>query len=520
LGLPSKRNRNKKSNKKSTLRVVVEILIVLTCVEFYAYRKLSKMEYDELERIYSGVDGDAGSNGNSNQQETARLVSPEVDRKKRQVDQRNQRKKIREMNRATKEKRVDDKKKGQKFNLTIDIQGASDEEVDDRLKTADKLKHMGISGDVNLSELPLWSQIVENFNSYSNDDEPVIVGMEYCEAFREKTDKRFIGVGPAGMFSTGTNLIASLTRKNCMGPNDRVQKFALVQTPYGKHNPADARFHHQVKYPHVHDRNAILPVVAIRHPYTWMSAMCKHSYRTRWKHVKAKCHESLYLQNPILEVPYGFKKYNDTHNVTNTYKSLADMWLEWYKPYFLDEQYNQTPRLMVRHEDMVYRPEKVIKKICECVGGTNRNKNPDWEHPDGFEYEEESANQGKGHGRLGRSGLFKAVVKYGQPIQNWYEQYTGTDRTIMKETLQGEEDPELRKIFETFQYQLIDNVAEPTKAEKMRARKRAFWEQREKEAELKELREKEEKESVENASPKQSILGTPRKGGLAQLSES
>ena len=259
LGLPSKRNRNKKSNKKSTLRVVVEILIVLTCVEFYAYRKLSKMEYDELERIYSGVDGDAGSNGNSNQQETARLVSPEVDRKKRQVDQRNQRKKIREMNRATKEKRVDDKKKGQKFNLTIDIQGASDEEVADRLKTADKLKHMGISGDVNLSELPLWSQIVENFNSYSNDDEPVIVGMEYCEAFREKTDKRFIGVGPAGMFSTGTNLIASLTRKNCMGPNDRVQKFALVQTPVRDtiaklqncktfHKTVDENFGHSVGY--------------------------------------------------------------------------------------------------------------------------------------------------------------------------------------------------------------------------------------------------------------------------------
>jgi hypothetical protein len=48
---------------------------------------------------------------------------------------------------------------------------------------------------------------------------------------------------------------------------------------YGKHNPADARFHHQVKSPVVPDREAILPIVAIRHPYTWMSAMCKHSYR-------------------------------------------------------------------------------------------------------------------------------------------------------------------------------------------------------------------------------------------------
>ena len=195
----------------------------------------------------------------------------------------------------------------------------------------------------------------------------------------------------------------------------------------------------------------------------------------------------------MLEVPYGFKKYNETHNVTNTYKSLADMWLEWYKPYFLDEKYGQTPRLMVRHEDIVYRPEKVVSKICECVGGTNRNVNPDWEHPDGFEYEEESANTGKGHGRLGRSGLFTAVVKYGQPISNWYEQYTAKDRTVMYKTFQEEPNAELRKIFETFQYRLMDNINEPTKVEKMRARKRAFLEQKEKDRLLKEKQKEENK---------------------------
>lgn len=213
--------------------------------------------------------------------------------------------------------------------------------------------------------------------------------------------------------------------------------------------------------------------------------------RTRWKHNRAKCHETLSLENPILGVPWGFKKYNETHNVTNTYQSLAHMWKDWYKPYFLDAQYNQTPRLMVRHEDMVYRPEKVVQKICECVGGTNRNPNPDWGAPNGFEYEEESANKGKGHGRLGRSGLLTAVIKYGQPIRNWYEQYSGTDRKIMKEAFQGETDPVLRTIFETFQYRLFDDVEEPTKVERMRANKRAFLERREKESQLKELREKE-----------------------------
>ena len=177
--------------------------------------------------------------------------------------------------------RATNKKATQQFNLTHDItdEQLEDADAEERLKTANKLKHMGISGDIKLSELPPWSQIVENFNSYSMDDEPVILGLEHCQAFRETTDKRWLGVGPAGMFSTGTNLVAALTHSNCRAPLNRTRGFALAQTPYGKHNPADARFHHQVKFPVVHDRDAILPIVTIRHPYTWMSAMCKHSYR-------------------------------------------------------------------------------------------------------------------------------------------------------------------------------------------------------------------------------------------------
>jgi hypothetical protein len=208
-------------------------------------------------------------------------------------------------------------------------------------------------------------------------------------------------------------------------------------------------------------------------------------HRARWLHNRNKCHESLQLDNPITKVNYGFKAYNETHNVTNSYDSLAHMWKEWYKPYFLDDQYNQTPRLIVRHEDMVYRPEKVVQKICECVGGTNRNPNPDWEHPDGFEYEEESANTGKGHGRAGRSGLMTAFIKYGQPLRNWYDQYNAIDRTIMKQAFQGETDPELRKIFETLNYPLFDDVGEPTKADKQRSLQRYRAEEREKNARAK-----------------------------------
>ena len=176
-----------------------------------------------------------------------------------------------------------------------------------------------------------------------------------------------------------------------------------------------------MKNPIVPNYDAVLPIVAIRHPYTWVSAMCKYSYNTRWQHKWEECYKTLQLTSPILKVPYGYK------NHTNTYPSLAHMWKYWYKEWYLDTLYQQSPRIMVRHEDLVFRPEKVITPICECVGGTITQP---------FIYEEESANRGKGHGK-GRSGLIDAVIKYGQPLHDWYVQYNKEDRVVLRTVLQG-----------------------------------------------------------------------------------
>ena len=161
------------------------------------------------------------------------------------------------------------------------------------------------------------------------------------------------------------------------------------------------------------------------------------------------------MHSYIKRVPYGFKQYNETHNVTNTYDSLADMWKLWYEPYFLPERYNQTPRLMVRHEDMVFRPEKVIKAVCECAGGKLAPK---------FQYMEDAANQGKGHGKH-RSGLLDAWIKYGQSLDDWYARYNARDRVIMKRLFQDSDDH--HGIFEAFQYKLFDDTDEPTPGQKL-----------------------------------------------------
>jgi len=399
------------------------------------------------------------------------------------------------------------------------------ENYQERLKTVKRLKHMDVEEDYELEELPPWSQILDNFHPQTRDDEPIILGLEHCPAFRKKHKKGQIGIGPAGLFSTGTNLIAKLLSVNCKGPLGRVgpgSKFAVVQVPWGKHNPADARFQHQVKKPIVRNREAIMPVVAIRHPYTWMLAMCKHSYNTQWYHDRGKCHLTPHLENPIKKVPYGFQAYNETHNVTNTYSSLAEMWMEWYKPYFLEQQYNQSPRIMVRHEDMVYRPEKVVSKLCECVGGTNNNNiTKDWDAPGGFQYMEQGANMGRGHG-VERSGLLTAVIKYGQPLRNWYDMYNGIDRKIMKARFQGEKDPHFKNIFETFQYRLYNDVAGPTSKEKMNTLKRVIMEEQqlEKRAEnnpqIQEQLEKKKERQIDVAKRKAEKAKKARQGKLKQ----
>jgi hypothetical protein len=226
--------KKKKPRKKSSLRVFTEILFFLLLIESYFYRKLSLREFEDLEERQK------------EQEEMTKLVAPHIHKQnENEKRQKPMRKKLteeeqKEANRKKKEERFEKKKEQQAF--TVLKYDESDTLSSERRKSAKKLEHMGVSGDVKLSELPPWSQIVDNFgggndnngNAEFDDDEPVIIGLEHCEAFRKRTDSKLIGVGPAGLFSTGTNLIHTLTTYNCLGPHDRVgmpHKFALVQVP-------------------------------------------------------------------------------------------------------------------------------------------------------------------------------------------------------------------------------------------------------------------------------------------------
>jgi hypothetical protein len=187
--------------------------------------------------------------------------------------------------------------------------------------------------------------------------------------------------------------------------------------PWGKHNPAYARLRFSIKYGAAKNQTAFLPVVTVRHPYSWARAICEHPYGMEWIHSFETCDNSLELHRPA-RAAFGAAKH--TH-----YDSILHAWRDWNLLYF---QENDFPLLIVRLEDLTFRPEPVVRQICECIGG---------KMVEDFIYNLESANKGRGHGTH-RSDLLGAWIKYGEPIRHHSEKYSRRDWQIIRKVLQDD----------------------------------------------------------------------------------
>lgn len=96
-----------------------------------------------------------------------------------------------------------------------------------------------VEPEVNWTEhIPPWGQILENYGA-----EPVVLGLDRCQAYRDAVPPEQRIVAPAGMFSTGTNLLFALLLYNCLPPpvkgmNTNTirnrKRFAAWQAPWGK----------------------------------------------------------------------------------------------------------------------------------------------------------------------------------------------------------------------------------------------------------------------------------------------
>ena len=209
-----------------------------------------------------------------------------------------------------------------------------------------------------LNPLPPWSSIVKLYG-----DQPKVVGLEMCQAYRNAVplDQRLMGL--SGLFHTGTNLITELLTESCSLP--RKGDSALWSVPWGKHNPIEAYHDNYViekpVYQQIHKAN-VLPIVLVRNPVDWMTSMCRQPYSAKWHHNRTHCPN---LQEPVqLNLYRPFK-----------YPNLVQAWLKWNGGWYGKEDISPDtvpPRLMVRWEDLVYHPQSTLSQICNCIGGEFR----------------------------------------------------------------------------------------------------------------------------------------------------
>ena len=73
------------------------------------------------------------------------------------------------------------------------------------------------------AKLPTWKQVRDVVG-----ESPVILGLESCQAYRDKVPPLERMLGSSGMFNTGTNLITRLLKENCEIP-ERQEKFGPHQ---------------------------------------------------------------------------------------------------------------------------------------------------------------------------------------------------------------------------------------------------------------------------------------------------
>eukprot|EP00586_Coscinodiscus_wailesii_P017989 CAMPEP_0172513402 /NCGR_PEP_ID=MMETSP1066-20121228/252328_1 /TAXON_ID=671091 /ORGANISM="Coscinodiscus wailesii, Strain CCMP2513" /LENGTH=295 /DNA_ID=CAMNT_0013293657 /DNA_START=373 /DNA_END=1260 /DNA_ORIENTATION=- len=251
--------------------------------------------------------------------------------------------------------------------------------------------------DATINRLPTWTEITNLYGP-----EPVIYGLERCEAFRANNlNNPEVLLSPQGLFNTGTRHLRQLLESNC--------EIAEVGNPFWwKHAPA--QFAHKKEMIYRKDnthkdliapqfqgnfmRN-VMSVVSIKEPFFWMGSMCRNRYNVRWDYDERHCPEfnPVEPRSPIVE----YDVHTDTTSYTLQYANMVDLWNQFHKGHFNAAH----PRLMIRYEDTIFHPKTVVKQVCECAGGIMRNK---------FNFRIQTT---KSHNGGPENMLVAAMIKYG-----------------------------------------------------------------------------------------------------------
>jgi hypothetical protein len=200
----------------------------------------------------------------------------------------------------------------------------------------------------------------------------------------------------------------------------------LTQVPWDKHWLSSLRWNHSIplyrNFSAAVTANAVLPIVTIRDPWSWMQTMCAQPYLVQYvddergKHKNTACpnlHRAVHMPKMISG---------------RTWPSLLHLWNDWYREYF----YSELPFLMVRFEDLIWQPQEVVRAIQHCSGATAAAPNfvyvvdqSKWEHV-------------RQYGP--QSNRITAMMKHGNPrrrIRNWSARDVEMSKAIVDDELLG-----------------------------------------------------------------------------------
>lgn len=281
-----------------------------------------------------------------------------------------------------------------------------------------------------VARLPTWADVEELYGKG-----PVIHGLDTCEAFRKSVPPEDASIASAGIFNSGTNTLAMYMNANCIMPENKKEKYGGMrwQVPWGKHMVAKRKWTNTVSNDRRVNKTTVMPVVAIRDPYSWMQSMCKHPYATKWHHTSKHCPNLIANENdrdlfPFLEdeIPVRINYPGQAEHWDN----LAHLWSDWYGQYY----HADYPRLIVRFEDLLFNVKEMVQTVCKCVGGVPREESGQ------FTYVVDSGKFGKGHPNAGaqHTNMIGAMAKYGRDGPWRFKGMTDEDLTKAYESLDAE----------------------------------------------------------------------------------
>jgi hypothetical protein len=336
---------------------------------------------------------------------------------------------------------------------------SSDAEDMDKSRIIEILKNSDVEVTAeDIENLPTWGEVKSLYGA-----EPKIIGLETCAKFRETVPAEDMYIAPAGIFNTGTNLLANnlaqfckLPKREAVTTHDKTpghgrkwKAGTMFQVPWGKHTPASLRLKHNAQLGSKDViQTHVLPVVIVKDPYHWMVSMCRHSYQANWYHTEQHC--------PNL-VPNRFDfgnrgitpnsgpinvnvRYTDDRSRISHHKGLTGLWNDWYAEY--EEAGDEFPRLMIRYEDLLFHQKEVMTHICDCAGGELKNQHR-------MQLKDTSAKGNYGV-HTGSSGLLSAIQRYGRAVQR-VDGMTIDDKKYAEKAL----NPEFMKMF-GYSYPPID----------------------------------------------------------------